>query len=256
VTKLPAIIIGKGPGSGGRLVSDDPEVELLHFIKTGDDVVEFYARQGKESEVKFFYCNRADTGIFFRPYDLVRNTPSPDGHSWLSGTQHGIVTREVVDRLGTHRLSHHRCTQADTPLTRVGGACTGGGGSTGHPPPLPPPLHPGRYATHQGGGSMHRRWWIDWAPTASPTTVAPRPIRHSPRWGEHAQEVVSRAEVKAEYFTISASGVVHLKAGARSEFAPLGEWMREKSIFNVLTRMKFFKHYLVRVPTCRGSLFR
>ena len=92
---------------------------------------------------------------------------------------------------------------------------------------------------------MHRRWWIDWAPTASPTTVAPRPIRHSPGWGEHAQEVVSRAEVKAEYFTISASGVVHLKAGARSEFAPLGEWMREKSIFNVLTRMKFFKHYLV-----------
>jgi hypothetical protein len=62
------------------------------------------------------------------------------------------------------------------------------------------------------------------------------------RW---AQEVVAREEVNPEYFTISASGVVHLQAGARAEFSPLGEWMREKSIFNVLTRMNFFKHYLV-----------
>ena len=149
VPKLP--VIGKSPGSGGRgakaarlysdnnenrgppapargATSEDPEVELLNYIKTGDDVVVFYARQGKESEVKFFYCNRADTGIFFRPYDL---------------------------------------------------------------------------------------------------------------------EVVAREEVNPEYFTISASGVVHLQAGARAEFSPLGEWMREKSIFNVFTRMKFFKHYLV-----------
>ncbi|KAK3267509.1 hypothetical protein CYMTET_23939 [Cymbomonas tetramitiformis] len=107
------------------------EFDLLSYIKTGDDVVEFYARNGKESEVKFFYCNRADTGIQFRPYDL---------------------------------------------------------------------------------------------------------------------EVVSREEAGPEYFTLSASGVVHIKPGAHtagSEFTALGEWMREKSIFNVLTRMKFFKHYLV-----------
>ena len=57
--------------------------------------------------------------------------------------------------------------------------------------------------------------------------------------------MVAREEVNPEYFTISASGVVHLQAGARAEFSPLGEWMREKSIFNVFTRMKFFKHYLV-----------
>eukprot|EP00242_Pyramimonas_sp_CCMP2087_P005349 CAMPEP_0198205188 /NCGR_PEP_ID=MMETSP1445-20131203/8681_1 /TAXON_ID=36898 /ORGANISM="Pyramimonas sp., Strain CCMP2087" /LENGTH=1441 /DNA_ID=CAMNT_0043877371 /DNA_START=94 /DNA_END=4415 /DNA_ORIENTATION=+ len=108
--------------------SDDPEMDLLQYIKTGDDVVEFYARNGKESEVKFFYCNRADTGIFFRPYDL---------------------------------------------------------------------------------------------------------------------EVVCREDAANEYFTLSASGVVHIKPGLRSDFTPLGEWMREKSIFNVLTRMKFFKYYLV-----------
>lgn len=60
-----------------------------------------------------------------------------------------------------------------------------------------------------------------------------------------AQEVVGREEVGHGYFTLSASGVVEIKAGTRSEFTPLGEWMREKSIFNVLTRMKFFKHYLV-----------
>ena len=32
----------------------DPASEVL----TGDDVVEFYARYGQDSPVKFFYCNR------------------------------------------------------------------------------------------------------------------------------------------------------------------------------------------------------
>lgn len=52
-------------------------------------------------------------------------------------------------------------------------------------------------------------------------------------------------EVDAEYYTLSASGLVHVRPGAQSEFTPLGDWVREKSIFSMLTRMKFFKHYLV-----------
>ena len=35
----------------------DPD--LIPGIVTGDDVVEFYARYGQDSPVKFFYCNRA-----------------------------------------------------------------------------------------------------------------------------------------------------------------------------------------------------
>lgn len=44
---------------------------------------------------------------------------------------------------------------------------------------------------------------------------------------------------------MSASGVVRIQNGEHSEFTPLGEWMRERSLFSTLTRIKFFKHYLV-----------
>eukprot|EP00899_Mesostigma_viride_P020786 jgi/Mesvir1/28709/Mv19680-RA.1 len=102
----------------------------LDNIHTGDDAVEFYARHGQESGVKFFYCNKADTGLDFRPYDLV---------------------------------------------------------------------------------------------------------------------VVSREEANPDYYTISSSGVMHIQPGANTqgEFTSLGNWMREKTLFNILRRIKFFCHYLV-----------
>jgi len=62
-----------------------------------------------------------------------------------------------------------------------------------------------------------------------------------------------------EYFTISAQGVVqvqqvqdkygrraHQEGGfAPTEFLSLSEWMQQSTMFNVLTSMKFFKHYLI-----------
>ena len=124
VPKLP--VIGKSPGSGGRgakaarlysdnnencgtpapargATSEDPEVELLNYIKTGDDVVEFYARQGKESEVKFFYCNRADTGIFFRPYDLVGCQPLTLTPPLPTRSMYSLNTTGPIVRLRTHK---------------------------------------------------------------------------------------------------------------------------------------------------------
>ena len=51
-------------------ISEEIEAQL-EFIKTGDDVVEFYARHGQSSGVKFFYCNQTNcTDTMFRPYDL------------------------------------------------------------------------------------------------------------------------------------------------------------------------------------------
>ena len=57
--------------------------------------------------------------------------------------------------------------------------------------------------------------------------------------------VVPRGRVNPEHFTISAGGVVHLQNGIQAEFTPLGDWMRDQSIFNLLRQMKFFKFYLV-----------
>ena len=54
-------------------------------------------------------------------------------------------------------------------------------------------------------------------------------------------QVVDRQKVNTEHFTISSSGVVHVQSATHAEFTPLGEWIREQSIFNLLTQMKFFK---------------
>ena len=45
---------------------------------------------------------------------------------------------------------------------------------------------------------------------------------------------------------ISATGVVHVQPDHPSEVMHLSEWMRESTLFNVLTRIQFFKHYLVQ----------
>eukprot|EP00741_Cyanophora_paradoxa_P024436 tig00022075_g23593.t1 len=57
--------------------------------------------------------------------------------------------------------------------------------------------------------------------------------------------IVSREEVEPEHFTMSASGVVHIRPGEPSEFIPLGEWVRQATMFNVLTSIPYFKYYLI-----------
>ena len=71
-----------------------------------------------------------------------------------------------------------------------------------------------------------------------------------------------RKELNQEYFTISAQGVVQVfqdknekikgakKNHVPTEFLSLPEWMQQSTMFNVLTSMKFFKHYLI------GKVFR
>ena len=48
-----------------------------------------------------------------------------------------------------------------------------------------------------------------------------------------------------EHYTVTSSGVVHIRPGVQSEFTPLGEWMRDASVFTLLRQMRFFKMYLV-----------
>lgn len=69
-------------------------------------------------------------------------------------------------------------------------------------------------------------------------------------------------ELNQEYFTVSAQGVVQVfqdknaliigakKTHVPTEFLSLPEWMQQSTMFNVLTSMKFFKHYLF------GKVFR
>ncbi|TYZ58010.1 hypothetical protein PybrP1_003505 [[Pythium] brassicae (nom. inval.)] len=98
------------------------------FLRTGEDAIAFFARNGSDSEIKFVHLNRAGAGVAFRPYDLV---------------------------------------------------------------------------------------------------------------------VVSQGDVASEHFTMSSSGLVHMSPGSPSEFVALAEWMRQSTLFNVLTSLRFFKHYLM-----------
>lgn len=60
--------------------------------------------------------------------------------------------------------------------------------------------------------------------------------------------VVPEKEIHSEYFTISAQGVVHVmpktSEGSVTTFYSLADWMHQSKLFNLLTSMKFFKHYL------------
>jgi hypothetical protein len=56
--------------------------------------------------------------------------------------------------------------------------------------------------------------------------------------------LIPRKHVPKVYFTISSSGVVQITPNQPSEFASLAEWMRASTLFNVITSIRTFKHYL------------
>ena len=62
--------------------------------------------------------------------------------------------------------------------------------------------------------------------------------------------VVRREDSNPEHYTMSAEGVVHITPGQPAEFTSLAQWMRESTLFNVLTRIRFFKNFLI------GKAFR
>eukprot|EP00397_Hematodinium_sp_SG-2012_P000051 GEMP01000051.1.p1 GENE.GEMP01000051.1~~GEMP01000051.1.p1 ORF type:complete len:3850 (+),score=729.91 GEMP01000051.1:79-11628(+) len=58
--------------------------------------------------------------------------------------------------------------------------------------------------------------------------------------------VVADKERDPEYFTISQTGVVLMCPNKPSEHISLADWMHQQMMFQVLTTMTFFKHYLHR----------
>lgn len=52
------------------------------------------------------------------------------------------------------------------------------------------------------------------------------------------------AQVDSEYFTVSATGVMRIKRGVQAEFTSLAEWVREKTLFDLISSIGFFKNYL------------
>jgi dynein heavy chain len=62
--------------------------------------------------------------------------------------------------------------------------------------------------------------------------------------------VVPEKEIGNEYYTVSAQGVVYVcprdsEGGSTTTFYSLSDWMHQSKMFNLLTSMNFFKHYLI-----------
>eukprot|EP00201_Polytomella_parva_P020499 CAMPEP_0175042260 /NCGR_PEP_ID=MMETSP0052_2-20121109/2450_1 /TAXON_ID=51329 ORGANISM="Polytomella parva, Strain SAG 63-3" /NCGR_SAMPLE_ID=MMETSP0052_2 /ASSEMBLY_ACC=CAM_ASM_000194 /LENGTH=3805 /DNA_ID=CAMNT_0016305023 /DNA_START=33 /DNA_END=11446 /DNA_ORIENTATION=+ len=112
---------------GPRVDESNYDPDYIPGINTGEDVVEFYGKFGQDSAVKFFYCNRANNSVRFRPYDLV---------------------------------------------------------------------------------------------------------------------VVPRQKAEMEYYTMSATGVMRVRRGVQAEFTTLAEWVREKTLFDVISSIGFFQNFL------------
>jgi dynein heavy chain len=56
--------------------------------------------------------------------------------------------------------------------------------------------------------------------------------------------VVPRLEVQLEHFVVSATGVMVVQNGAQAEFTPLAQWTRHKVLFDLTTRIGYFRNYL------------
>ena len=62
-------------------------------------------------------------------------------------------------------------------------------------------------------------------------------------------QVIPEDKRNPEYFTISATGVVHICPGQPCEYMSLAEWMHQSLMYSVLTSMSFFKFYIHRKVT-------
>ncbi|GAX74205.1 hypothetical protein CEUSTIGMA_g1654.t1 [Chlamydomonas eustigma] len=57
--------------------------------------------------------------------------------------------------------------------------------------------------------------------------------------------MVPKETIRGDYYTMTASGVVQMfQSGAPAEFTPIGEWVREHSVFNMMKQLRFFRNYM------------
>lgn len=67
----------------------DPDADVCRWVRTGEQVVEWYAQYGQDSPVTFFFCKRDPAaGLRLRPYDLVvvRREAAGDDYYTVSAT--------------------------------------------------------------------------------------------------------------------------------------------------------------------------
>ncbi|GIL57271.1 hypothetical protein Vafri_12526 [Volvox africanus] len=60
-----------------------------------------------------------------------------------------------------------------------------------------------------------------------------------------AKEALPAPKPGNSYYTMSASGIVQIFAdGSPAEYTPIGEWVRETSVYNMMKQLSFFRNYM------------
>ena len=203
----------------------DPDV--VPGVETGEDVVGYYGVNGQDSPVKFFYCTRWAT----MPAIL---SARPIGHKQVL-LQAAFYSIRYAN-LRTYQFSWQE-TGTEALVALCGGLLVRDGffplqKSSSHQTAIvllgSEHINCGAYQT-----ALLRLSCFD-------VCRAPEGTRFRP----YDLLVVPRQSIGPEYFIMSATGVMHIRKGVQAEFTPLAEWVRERSMFDLITQISYFKHYL------------
>jgi len=105
-------------------MSSSNTLDLHPEIRTGNDVVEFYAKYGQDSPVKFFYCNRYfDSTLLVQTACLLFSQCSPQpakslqacrSHALSPPQQHDALLLSAIDLMHTRQQSQAAILQFAT----------------------------------------------------------------------------------------------------------------------------------------------
>ena len=80
------------PAGGGQTADLDEASAILSGLETGEDAINFFARFGSDSGVKFVHLEEVNDPKEFRPYDLVRiEGPVPEHSPYYTMSPAGIT---------------------------------------------------------------------------------------------------------------------------------------------------------------------
>jgi hypothetical protein len=77
----------------------DAGKQILKSLRTGEDAISFFAKEGARSAVKFIYLVKAETGAEFRPYDLSVVPGNQFQSSGSSNSTHFVMTEKGLTKM-------------------------------------------------------------------------------------------------------------------------------------------------------------
>ncbi len=234
---------GAGSASGGGVGSGaDPSGPPPIVLQSGEDAIQFFAQYGSNNPLKFVYCNRRGAQA---SSNGDGNGPSPFSTSAFtssSGSSADIieVTTDAILKssafASTGALSSTSSQSLSSSSSRLPSSISPDSDSMSTSTSTS--TSTSAASAMPGRSSMTR----EQARAAAIARLAS--ALHTRDFRPYDLEVVPRKKTNPEYFTISASGVVHIQPGEPTEFVSLMDWTHQTATFTVLRSFRFFKHFL------------